>query len=258
MVVVDRKESMEEQLLVGKNLLVVDDEADLRDIIASELEYMGAKVFQAENVKAAKQVLLENSIDLVVSDIRMPGGTGIDLLDEMKAKDVSTPPVILITGFADITMEDAFGKGAEALINKPFKLDDLVQMVVRFTSPLVERFKSETVGPALKKVTKTFPETLEGSMKNSLCSLGRGGIAVIIDHPGQHIGVDEKIQFEFQFKDLVFSGTGVCRWFKYGDGPSPKMMVALEFIKLNEMGLEHLLELSRKYKLLPFIPPLSF
>ena len=51
---------MEEEVLKGKTLLVVDDETDLRDIVASELEFMGAKVFQAENISNAQKVLAQN------------------------------------------------------------------------------------------------------------------------------------------------------------------------------------------------------
>src|SRR5665647_59379 len=131
---------MDEQSLKGKTILVVDDEVDLRDIVASEFEYMGAVVHQAENIAVAQKLLNAQNVDLVVSDIRMPGGTGIDLLAFIKNRDVFDPPIILITGFADITTEEAFNKGAEALLNKPFKLDDLIKLAVKYTSPLEERF----------------------------------------------------------------------------------------------------------------------
>jgi len=119
---------MSDVLLQNKTLLIVDDEPDLRGILSSELEYLGAKVYQAENVSAAKLIIDQHHIDLVISDIRMPGETGIDLLNYIKSKSIDAPPVILITGFADISNQSAIEKGAAALLSKPFLLEDLFQM----------------------------------------------------------------------------------------------------------------------------------
>ncbi len=63
---------------------------------------MGANVSQAGNIMAADGILKQKQIDLIISDIRMPGGTGVDLLKTVKARNILNPPVILITGFADI------------------------------------------------------------------------------------------------------------------------------------------------------------
>lgn len=117
--------------LTGKRFLVVDDEIDLREIVASELEFMGASVTQADNIFAAQKILAEQQIDLVISDIRMPGGTGVDLLKAIRSQYGSHPPVILITGFADVSAEEAFHLGAAFLMNKPFRLDDLIRKIER-------------------------------------------------------------------------------------------------------------------------------
>jgi DNA-binding NtrC family response regulator len=124
---------MSDVYLQNKTLLIVDDEPDLRGILSSELEYLGAKVYQAENVTAAKLIIDQHNIDLVISDIRMPGETGIDLLSYIKSKSNDGPPVILITGFADITNQSAMEKGAAALLSKPFLLEDLFQMANNLT-----------------------------------------------------------------------------------------------------------------------------
>ena len=237
------KNSMEEEVLKGKTLLVVDDEVDLRDIVSSELEFMGARVFQAENVLAAQQVLQKEKIDLIVSDIRMPGGTGIDLLDHVKAKDVNVPPVILITGFADITTEDAFNKGAEALLNKPFKLDDLIKMVTRYTSPFTERFYEER-HPAPKTIKPI------GELK-----IGRGGFSALIETT-KKIDIGEHVNFEFEFQNKKFSGEAVCRWFKLTDQGSNKATVGLEFMHLNDNSLENFKGYGMDSKLIPYIPSL--
>lgn len=236
---------MEDEVLKGKTLLVVDDEVDLRDIVSSELEFMGARVFQAENILAAQQVLNQEKVDLIVSDIRMPGGTGIDLLDYVKGRSVNMPPVILITGFADITTEDAFHKGAEALLNKPFKLDDLIKMVTRYTSPFTERF-SEKHHDVLK-VIKPKDEI----------KIGRGGFSARLDTEGKKFDIGEFVRFDFEYQGKKFSGEAVCRWFKPSDQNIRRAAVGLEFMNLTAETLQSFKKFGEDSKLIPYIPSLD-
>lgn len=231
---------MDENVLVGKTLLVVDDETDLRDIVASELEFMGAKVFQAENITTAQKILKENAIDLIVSDIRMPGGTGVDLLDVVKSKNVDVPPVILITGFADITTEDAFDKGAEALINKPFKLDDLIKMVIRYTSPFEKRFQEEV----------TSQRTITAMVEK----FGRGGASVEVELGGKKVDIGEHLKFKFTFEGKEYEGGGICRWFKQSETGSQKAKVGLEFLNLDSETLAQFQSVCAGKNIVAYIP----
>lgn len=228
---------MDENLLTGKVILVVDDENDLRDIVASEFEFMGARVFQAENISVAKKVISENKIDLIVSDIRMPGGTGIDLLDHVKAIDVQAPPIVLITGFADITTENAFAKGAEGMINKPFKLDDLIQTAVRFTSEPIKRLTSEVETPA-KTIRAQFNQTLDEKLASASLKLGRGGLTTVLDSSCMKCDLGESVNFEFKFSDKELKGIGTCRWMKPVEQNDGKFVIGLEFLKLDGESLE--------------------
>lgn len=231
---------MDENVLVGKTLLVVDDETDLRDIVASELEFMGATVFQAENISNAQKILKEHRVDLIVSDIRMPGGTGVDLLDVVKSGNENVPPVILITGFADITTEDAFDKGAEALLNKPFKLDDLIKMVVRYTSPFEERFNE--------------PVSAQKSIKADVSNFGRGGVSVELEMTGRKFDLGEPVNFNFNFEDQIFEGSAVCRWFKQMDQGTNKAKIGLEFMNLDPQSLTQFKHICQSKKIIPYIP----
>ncbi len=246
---------MDENLLLNKTILVVDDENDLRDIVASEFDFMGAKVFQAENITVAQKLFQENKFDLIVSDIRMPGGTGIDLLENLKRKDVEHPPVILITGFADITVEDAFDKGAEALMNKPFKLDDLIQQAVRFTSPKESRFleKLESSGD----IYFESPESVNEAMKKHQFLLGRGGVSAMFDLKGKRVDVGMSYNFIFKFSDVKLEGTVVCRWSKYVDQKVNLTALGLEFQSLSTDSLKTLGVLWQGEIVRPFIPAFS-
>lgn len=116
--------------LVGKKVLVVDDEIDLREIICEDLELLGAEVFNAENGRIAFDLVERHNPDAIISDIRMPGGDGIELLKRVRAVRSQPPPFIfLITGFADVTAEQALDMGAQGMLSKPFNLKQLREMV---------------------------------------------------------------------------------------------------------------------------------
>lgn len=245
--------SMEVDVLKGKTLLVVDDEVDLRDIMASELEFMGAKVLQAGNITAAKESLKAGPIDLIISDIRMPGGTGIDLLDFVKAKNPANPPVILITGFADIAPEDAYNKGAEALLNKPFRLDDLIKVVERHTSPFIERF-NDLECKSSHEIEVNFEYTLDEAIAAKEFLIGRGGVAFALNTQRKKIESSDCVTFNFHFKDWQFKGMGLCRWVKVLDGQKASMGV--EFCKIEEGTLKFFSEQRQFPSTTAYIPTL--
>lgn len=122
---------MTENLFLGKSILVVDDEIDLREIIASEFQYLGAQVFVAGSVLAAKDILKDQKIDLVISDIRMPGGSGVELLEFVKKIPHSKTSMILISGFADFSIQEALIQGVDGYISKPFQLDDIISSALK-------------------------------------------------------------------------------------------------------------------------------
>jgi two-component system response regulator FixJ len=103
---------------------VVDDDAAMRDSMAFLLDVNG---FKPRVYGSASAFLAESPIDAlscVVSDIRMPGMNGIELVHELKSKG-STSPVILITGHGDVALAvEAMKAGAADFIEKPF--DDAV------------------------------------------------------------------------------------------------------------------------------------
>lgn len=246
---------MEELMLKDKTLLVVDDEADLREIVSSELEYMGARVFQAENVAAAKVLIESEAFDLVVSDIRMPGGTGIDLLNYIKAKSINVPPIILITGFADISAEAAFNQGAEALLSKPFKLEELIDVATKLTGPADQRFQLNDV-KNYKKLHSKFDDSLSSLISRHECAIGRGGITLVAETLNTKWDVGEAISFHFTFLDTTLSGTAVCRWWK-PSSDHQKATFGLEFIQLSDDSFEFLQNYWSNKAIIPFIPTLN-
>lgn len=81
--------------LQGARVLVVDDEPDVRRLVSIVLRYAGAIVEVAKSKQEALQLLEGNSFDAIVSDISMPGGDGLSLLEEVRQRGCDTPTIAL-------------------------------------------------------------------------------------------------------------------------------------------------------------------
>jgi DNA-binding NtrC family response regulator len=106
-------------------VLVVDDEEDVRELCQDALVEAGFGVRTASSVQEALRLLEEVPVDIVLSDVRMPGMDGIELLRLVKEQSLSVD-VVLMTGYATVeTAVEAMQKGASDYIAKPLVLADL-------------------------------------------------------------------------------------------------------------------------------------
>ena len=118
--------------LSGKTVLVVDDEADLLEIICTEFESAGAKVLSTTSGNLALKILETKTVDAIVSDMRMPNGSGMDLLRGIGKKNQPLPVFVFITGFSNIENEDIYKAGAQAIFTKPCDFVEVVEAVEEF------------------------------------------------------------------------------------------------------------------------------
>ncbi len=107
-------------------ILITDDEKDIRELLRDFLESEGFECLLAANAfEALEKFKADGDIDLLMSDIRMPGKTGLDLLDEIKALNEDVM-VIMISAVKDIESAiAAMSKGAYDYVSKPFKLNEV-------------------------------------------------------------------------------------------------------------------------------------
>lgn len=121
------KVPVEESSKEKKKILVVDDYLPTRRLIVDALsQYPQYEVNEAENGEEALQLFNKNNYGLVISDIMMPGMSGMDLLNRIREKNLSTA-VIMITGSPTIDLTvSAIKKGAVDFLTKPFDIDDLL------------------------------------------------------------------------------------------------------------------------------------
>jgi len=114
---------------VNDRILVIEDEEIVRGLIVEVLEGAGFEVVATERAEAGLEALSRNSISLVVSDIVMPGLTGLELLARVRASHPSLP-VVLVTGAGTYgNLTQALANGASGIVVKPFSHADLVAAV---------------------------------------------------------------------------------------------------------------------------------
>lgn len=160
----------------GSKVLIVDDEIDIRELLSDFLDDEGYDCFLAANAKEAIEIFkTEKDIALVMSDIRMPGKSGLELLSELKKID-TTVMVIMISAVKDIESAiSAMSKGAYDYVTKPFKLNEvalnakrainnrkLIKEKIQYEKDLelkVEERTKELKG-TLNKLNNTYTNTL--------------------------------------------------------------------------------------------------
>ena len=108
------------------NILVVEDDHNLREVIVEMFESKACTVSNAENGSIALAILEQKNIDVVFSDIRMPVMDGVEMLKRIEARKQEKPFVFLATGHADIDEQEVKKLGAKALFYKPFFCDKLI------------------------------------------------------------------------------------------------------------------------------------
>jgi DNA-binding NtrC family response regulator len=104
------------------NILLVDDENTLREIVAMQIEEEGYRVAQAASGNDAFEIIKSTDIDLVISDMRMPNGSGEDLLKMINTLD-KKPIFIMITGFSELSKKEIMGLGAKDMLAKPIDFE---------------------------------------------------------------------------------------------------------------------------------------
>jgi len=144
-------------------ILIVEDDAGLREALTDTLELGGYKVIAAENAETALVMLNQHAVDLVVSDIQMGDMSGLSLLRSIKSRYPNLP-VLLMTAFATINdAVQAMRDGATDYLSKPFAPQVLLNLVGRYApaqqvvsrTPIVGDPNSEALLELSGKVAKT-------------------------------------------------------------------------------------------------------
>lgn len=165
--------------MTGKRILVVDDEENLRRVTQLKLQQAGYEAMTASDGAQALEVLARHPRDLVLTDLKMPGMSGIELLERVKA-DYPEVVVIMVTAFGTIeSAVEAMRLGAYDYMIKPVNADALNMIVSR---ALEHHRLQQEVATLRSAIDRKFGfENITGNSKNLLATLDNASRAARAD-----------------------------------------------------------------------------
>ena len=114
--------------LSQKKVLIADDEVLIRELIALDFKELDMEVLEASGGDEAYEMALKETPDIIVSDVKMPEGSGLELLEKLHALNFEGK-VVMISGFSELTKERAKDLGALDLLVKPFRSVELLTIL---------------------------------------------------------------------------------------------------------------------------------
>ncbi len=116
---------------MSRRLLLVEDRESLRRMLARALDREGYEVVAVDDAPAATRAVASGEFDLVLTDLRLPGGSGLEVLAASRQAQPQTPVVVLTAYGSVATAVEAMKLGAADFLEKPVELEDLYRLVAR-------------------------------------------------------------------------------------------------------------------------------
>ena len=159
----------------ARSALVVDDERDIRELLVLTLGRMGLRVDAAADVASARAQLAEHSYDLCLTDMRLPDGSGLDLIAHIVARYPDTP-VAMITAYGNVEAAvNALKAGAFDFVSKPVDLTVLRRLV---NNALELHQQRRSASPSGSGLTGESPVMLQ--LRQTIAKLARSQAPVYI------------------------------------------------------------------------------
>ena len=142
-------------------ILVVDDDDDIRDILSYGIEASGCRCLTADSAEAALTILDSQSMEVVISDVQMQGMSGLELCRHIKER--FDTDVIIITGLVNnFAYEEIIGQGASDFIEKPIRLAEIVARLKRVLYERDTREQLKRSAEELRQTGQHFQKAMEG------------------------------------------------------------------------------------------------
>lgn len=239
------------------SVLVVDDQELLREAIAFEFEMLGCMTHQAANGEEALKSFQKTNPSVIISDIRMPVWDGVKLLAEVRRIAKQTPPFILMSGYSDLLLSQAYQLGADTFLQKPLYPDSLEETLRRVLTPLEKRWRTLPKGLPSFKVAAQYGSLAEAMLQKDMM-VGRSGLFLGQSLlPKDHVvACDQLVAFHLAFKEGPFSlleGVGRVRWVNQDPNSGP-IGVGIEHEFLAPSGRDGLTRYVRDHQIIPVIP----
>jgi len=139
------------------HILVIDDDKAVMEVVRAMLSMAGYKVTATGNSKEGLNLVKEQELDLIITDLRMPEVSGIEIARTLKKKGSKTP-VIILSGYpADYEGADPAKDGIHLLLSKPFELQELLMNIEALISA---SNGNNTLSPSVQSTAGYLPGIL--------------------------------------------------------------------------------------------------
>jgi CheY-like chemotaxis protein len=195
-------------------VLVADDDAAMLALMARRLERQGLNVMRAENGRDALTRIEESIFDLIVTDIYMPGVTGLEILKQAKEGDANTQVVVVTAGATLENAIEALNNGAFAYLKKPFDhlsvFDNTVNRALQFRRVLLDNIRMADIqrrrGDMLEEEVTERVQQLQKRRKEMLDLLSSLPDGVLVVEPGARIVMTNPIGDDWLERDRETEG----------------------------------------------------
>jgi len=116
-------------LQTAPQILIVDDDPEIRRLLAKFVETQGMRVLTAANRRELEERLATNQVDLVVLDVLLPDGSGLDICRDLRARRIGVPVILLTALKEDVDRIIGLEMGADDYLGKPFNPRELVARI---------------------------------------------------------------------------------------------------------------------------------
>lgn len=237
-----------------KSILVVDDEAGIREMLRFDLEEIGFLVEEAPDGSQAWMKFCDFDFDFVLTDLRMPGVDGLELLKKIRVEGGKQAKVILMTAHSVVAHEEALKEGAAAVLTKPFSIEQLkaILEILDQSDQGAQARRSLRIPVKVKGKVSFSPI---GETKVVFENLSKTGFFAYTHDPIP--APDTNITFEMQLgypNETTITGEGVVRWVRIGDYPVSTSGFGVQLTKVKEDVFELLGDFLYKFDPEKFSP----
>lgn len=115
----------------GKKILIVEDDHLLREVIIDAFERYDVELYEASNGADALKIASTHHPDIILSDLRMAGGSGLNFIKSLKELPGPIPMIYVCSGYNHLTPEEATQLNIRKVIEKPFSGRELTEIIVK-------------------------------------------------------------------------------------------------------------------------------
>jgi len=173
-----------------ERILIIEDEAGIRTAVRDELEFEGFQVEAAEDGASGLAAILSSPPALVILDLMLPGRNGFQICQEIRARNIRTPIIVLTSRSQEADKVRGLGLGADDYLTKPFSLAELVARIRAVLRRAREEHDDVLVARAVKLDVRRR-RAFKGELELQLTETEFQILALLIKRRGEVVSRDE-------------------------------------------------------------------